>query len=305
MHKKYLTFAQMNGFNVEKNLLHGMVDDVFVTITPSGNLTTYYFSMSCPVATAIEPIRIALKATKLFRNPKIEQKGECINIIVANSNKALRPESMSTLVHTVIGVAKQHNAIANMNCVHCGKITDDIALFNGVVSPVCSGCAREIEELNANYKTSPVFYLTGFIGALLGAAIGSIPWIVVYLNGWIIGILAFLTGMGAFYGYKLFRGPKSRVTALVTIYAVSLLTILGVYFGIIAVMAFLSNVHVTFLIIVDILTTPAYLLEIGLALLIAFSGIVGVRQKVYTYTIPTNARALGKRPATQTNPMFR
>ena len=305
MHKKYLSFAQTKGFNVEKNLIHGLVDDVFVTITPQGNLTTYYFSMSCPVATAVEPIRAALKTTKLFRNPKIEQKGECINIAVANSIKALKPQSMDTLIHTVIGVAKQHNAVANMNCVHCGKITDDIALFNGVVSPVCSGCTREIEELNANYKTSPIFYLTGFIGALLGAAIGAIPWIAVYFAGWIVGILAFLTGMGAFYGYKLFRGPKNRTTALVMIYAVSLLTIIGGYFVIVAITLFLYDAPITLPIIVEVLTAPGSLAEIGIALLLAIGGIVGVRQKVYTYTIPANARALGKRPVAQNNSLFR
>jgi hypothetical protein len=40
-----------------------------------------------------------------------------------------------------------------------------------------------VEEENANFDSLPNNYLKGFLGALLGAAIGGIAWAILYLRG--------------------------------------------------------------------------------------------------------------------------
>ncbi|MDR3278396.1 MAG: hypothetical protein LBT12_06445 [Oscillospiraceae bacterium] len=298
MHRKLREYALSKGYTAEKNLFYGRAGDVYVTASPGTqtSVTLFYFSMSCPVSKAEEPIRAALKELRLFKRPKIEQKGSYITVLIANTGKALREESLDALIKTVIDTAKQNGVTPNTHCVQCAKETNDIALFNGAACPVCADCVRDIDELNRNSGTSPVFYLTGLIGAALGAAIGAIPWIIAYTMGWILGILAFVIGMGAFYGYKLFKGPRNRAVALVTIYAVSLFAVLAFY-GVIAFFALVALGEVTSLVnIVQTLTSDvSVLLEILLALVLALAGIVGVNKKIATYTIPRNARVIARR----------
>jgi hypothetical protein len=293
---KYLTqFAEARGFSQEANTLYGPVGDVYVTITAAGNVTAFYFSMSCPVTKANDSIRTALRASGLYRNLRVVQKSDSIVVSVQSTAKALRTDAIDSLMATVIDTAKRANVKPNVTCVHCGKETNDISLFNGVVCPVCAECVSDIQELNSSYRTSPLFYLTGIIGALIGSAIGAIPWIIAYWRGWILGILAFVIGLGSFYGYKLFHGPRSRRAALVTVYATSLLTVLGVYVGIAiyALKEYYALVNVSNILLV--LSDASTIFEIVIALVLAVLGIIGVNSRVYTYTIPRNARFITRR----------
>ena len=54
-------------------------------------------------------------------------------------------------------------------------------------------------------------YITGIIGAVIGGAIASLPWVLVYVYGnMIVAILAVLIALGAFYGYKLVKGKMGK-----------------------------------------------------------------------------------------------
>ncbi|MBR2289530.1 MAG: hypothetical protein IJ867_02725 [Clostridia bacterium] len=76
-------------------------------------------------------------------------------------------------------------------------------------------------------------YLTGLIGAVVGAIIATIPWVLVYVYlQYILSVLAMLVAFGAFYGYKIGKGKMGKgVTAIVVI--VSLLAIVGATLGVI------------------------------------------------------------------------
>ena len=54
-------------------------------------------------------------------------------------------------------------------------------------------------------------YLTGIIGAIIGGAIATIPWVLAYVYGNVmLSLLAVLIGAGEFYGYKIFRGKIDK-----------------------------------------------------------------------------------------------
>jgi len=75
-------------------------------------------------------------------------------------------------------------------------------------------------------------YFTGFIGALLGAVVGTIPWILVAVFADLyVGWLGFLIGWASLFGYKLLKGVKKRGYALTIIFACSILCILLAQFG--------------------------------------------------------------------------
>lgn len=61
-------------------------------------------------------------------------------------------------------------------------------------------------------------YITGFIGALLGGLIASLPWIICYVFlEMILSVLAIPIALGAFYGYKLFRGPQNKAAIVIVV----------------------------------------------------------------------------------------
>ena len=70
----------------------------------------------------------------------------------------------------------------------------------------------------------------GFIGAILGGLVASIPWILVYAYGNImISALAIFIAVGVFYGYKLFGGKITKslpITLIVISILVDIFTIL-------------------------------------------------------------------------------
>lgn len=76
-----------------------------------------------------------------------------------------------------------------------------------------------------NKKTN---YITGILGAILGAAIASIPWILTYVYGnMILSLLAVIIGAGAFYGYKLCKGKiDTKLPMIIMIISIVVVTII-------------------------------------------------------------------------------
>jgi hypothetical protein len=301
MEAKLLQFAQSKRFTAENRFIYGIYDDVYITITPLGNILQLYFSMSCPVVKAEEPLKQALKGIKGVKSPKIIQKSDAIVLTLGKTRKLLETDTLNAVITAVISAAKKANVVPNVNCVHCGKRTDDVAIFREAACPVCSGCVRAIEEDNRSYTSSPISYITGIIGAVVGALIGAIPWVIISYFGWVLSILASLIALCSFYGYKLFRGPKKRAAAGVIIYASSIFMSIASF--IISVFVILS-IYVGEIVPVDefLRWLPSYLQDVSvirdLLIVLVFSilGIAGIHKKIATYTIPKDARPIGRRP---------
>lgn len=76
-------------------------------------------------------------------------------------------------------------------------------------------------------KNNKGSYLTGIIGAIIGGAIATIPWVLVYVyGGMMLSILAALIAAGEFYGYKICKGKiNKKLPAILMILAVIIVTI--------------------------------------------------------------------------------
>ena len=80
-------------------------------------------------------------------------------------------------------------------------------------------------------------YIIGTIGALIGAFIGAIPWILMYVYGnTIYALLSILIVVGSFYGYKLTKAKIDKklpvilsITSFVSITVTTLIIIPIVY----------------------------------------------------------------------------
>lgn len=90
-------------------------------------------------------------------------------------------------------------------------------------------------------------YVLGCIGALLGAFIGTVPWILIYVFGnMMIAIVSVLIAIGSYWGYKLTRATIDKKLPII-ITVSSLIAITVATFGIIPVIIFKQeNIDVTF-----------------------------------------------------------
>ena len=82
--------------------------------------------------------------------------------------------------------------------------------------------AKEIKNSDNKKVETSGNYFTGIIGAIIGGAIGAVPWIIAYIYGnMMIALLAILIAGGAYYGYKLFKGKiTKKVTIIITIISI-------------------------------------------------------------------------------------
>lgn len=76
-------------------------------------------------------------------------------------------------------------------------------------------------------KTQKGSYLAGIIGAIIGGAIASIPWILTYVYGnMMFSILAALIAAGEFYGYKIAKGKMDKkLTTIIMVVAIIIVAI--------------------------------------------------------------------------------
>ncbi|MBQ2938135.1 MAG: hypothetical protein IJE05_04595 [Clostridia bacterium] len=83
-----------------------------------------------------------------------------------------------------------------------------------------------MEEENV-IKTNKESYITGIIGAVIGGAIGAIPWVLAYVyGGMMLSILATLIAAGEFYGYKIAKGKMNKsLPIIIMVLAIIIVTI--------------------------------------------------------------------------------
>lgn len=122
-------------------------------------------------------------------------------------------------------------------CAECGQPIEKGTwkLIDGVVYPLHKDCAIQlrntlIEEHETEMAEQKGSYLMGFIGAILGAAIGAALWAGVYYMGYMASIVGFVIGILAERGYNLFKGKKGGLKVAILI----VLVIAGVAVGTLA-----------------------------------------------------------------------
>ncbi|MDR1388611.1 MAG: hypothetical protein LBJ31_01355 [Treponema sp.] len=96
------------------------------------------------------------------------------------------------------------------------NIPDGYYNYNGEIVPVCTGCIDKINLLNEETKSPNLkSYITGSIGALTGALIGSAVWIIVGLVGFYASIGGVAISYASFTGYTKLGGKSNKASILI------------------------------------------------------------------------------------------
>lgn len=183
--------------------------------------------VSNALATAIQPrqkelgIRYSIQSSTLIQFQK------------AVIMKLPTTTQLQDLVQALALILSDAGVTPPTQCAFCNLDgSDDKATINGIKVSAHHDCkTKAIEETSTaqaqNDSREPEL-LKGTVGALFGAMIGSIPWILVdWFVGFYAGILGILIGTSALFFYKKFGGKVVKATRTIIIVA----TLLGVLFA--------------------------------------------------------------------------
>ncbi len=80
---------------------------------------------------------------------------------------------------------------------------------------------QELDTSKEAFDNEKKNYGVGFIGALVGGLVATLPWILVqHFTGFLASALGLLIGMGAYKGYKIFGGRDGKATLWMVIFVV-------------------------------------------------------------------------------------
>ena len=125
-------------------------------------------------------------------------------------------------------------------------------------------------------------YLKGIIGALIGALIATIPWILLYIYGSAMtSIFAFLVGLGALKGYQvkgLVDNKLPMIITIVSLVAISIATLVIIP----SIMLLQQGINVSGLVVLYSYSPFISLLlkDYAIAVIFTFLGLRGVMYKI-------------------------
>ena len=159
---------------------------------------------------------------RLFKELKREMPKGCRLLAAPNASyrllcngRALRrcTRSLSSVLNSLTRGLRRAGAAPSDVCPICRQGgCDAYADVSGytAVHRSCVEAMLEDRRSKAERSLTSGSYVTGFIGALLGGLVACVPTLLAYWAGWLVGYLYMLIPLGAYYGYKLFRGKMNR-----------------------------------------------------------------------------------------------
>ncbi|MCH4888493.1 hypothetical protein EZV73_12950 [Acidaminobacter sp. JC074] len=136
----------------------------------------------------------------------------------------LSSEEVGNYISDIVDVLNEHLIPAYYECELCKETNLDsetnIIKINNRILRAHNTCYEYLlNKVNEKEEMPEGNYVSGIFGGLIFGALGTIPWILAGLFGWIISLLGMVIGLSANYGYNRFGGKqgKSKASILISI----------------------------------------------------------------------------------------
>jgi hypothetical protein len=210
-------FSEKHGLQTDKKQIWGQYKGYQFTIGQySGdNILTVFTSLAFEDTAEeqkLDSILEGLKAAKEIKDYK--NNGSSLSI---TKTKAFGQVSVEELEYLLDRLANEFSKIgARPACFNCNNEGEkDFACYNGVVMTMCDTCYASISEnLNqaqGEYEIKSSNYLSGAVGAILGALLGSVLWVVIGMIGYIASIAGLAISAASTKGYMLLNGKMTKL----------------------------------------------------------------------------------------------
>lgn len=227
--------AKEYGMNVDKGVGYGILGNWNATLCEGSGFKQIIFATSIPDPAkdvALQHRLMDSAIRKAYRLVDVKYSDKFIQVVFRDGPGTMK--KIREFLDFYLPLLEDAGAVKANICPECGcEITSGVwKLIGGSVYYMHIPCADKVcrdimtrDEQQKQERTGN--YLTGLIGALLGAAVGSVLWAVVLYFGYVASIIGFVIGFLAEKGYNLFRGKQGKGKIAILIIAV----ILGVLVG--------------------------------------------------------------------------
>lgn len=159
--------------------------------------------------------------------------------------KSSNKDKIKEVLEDISGYTAEKYPEAKIQCYgkDCTEDTNiDIYEVNGVPIPMCEKCAKELEKdlekANIEEEAAPGNYLRGFLGAALFSIPGILVSFIFIMLGKIAAIAGFVYYLLAHKGYLWAKGKYDKIGVLIISVTSLLFVVIGTYISVVADIAF-------------------------------------------------------------------
>ncbi len=227
--------AQQHGLNISSGVAYGSLHGYATTLSEGSGYkridiaTTFAQSEQ---ANALQAAVNAVDVSRTYRVQTLQIGPRCISIVFTDNPGTMK--KIEEFIQWFYPLLAQNGA-ANANiCSECGgdAAAGGWYLINGIAYHFHDSCAQNVqnqisssEEQRQQEDTGS--YLQGALGALVGAALGSVVWAIILYAGYVASIVGLLIGWLAEKGYNLLHGKQGKGKVAILIIAIILGVVLG------------------------------------------------------------------------------
>lgn len=288
--------AEENGMKVAKGVAYGSLRGYAATLSEGSGYKQIVITTKFAQVEKLDALQAQVNSRNITRELRVRNLSMAPNgiHIVFNDN----PGTMAKIrefIDWFFPMLDEAEASKVDICSECGMpITSGCwKLIDGIAFHMHDACARrtldnisheEQERKNADEGN----YLTGAVGALLGASLGAVVWAIVLNLGYVASLVGLLIGWLAEKGYTLLKGKQGKAKIAILVLAIIFAVILGTFGADVLTLVQMINDNETYLTMGDIPAAIVMLLteneeyrtgvlaNIGQGLLFAGLGVIGI-----------------------------
>lgn len=202
--------AGMPGWNESDGVIYGPKDGFAFCVVRHQGLGAFVTALlagteAVSMDTVVDFVRANKETYRLYGKPKMSEIS--ITIELNKTFGVAKAEDVINFLPLFASFLKENGL--KPGCVGCNK--EGLFDFYSVEDTflcLCDDCAAAMseekdEEIQLSSQGSRV---SGVIGAFLGGLVGTIPWIILGLLGYVASLGGLAISFASFYGYKLLKG---------------------------------------------------------------------------------------------------
>lgn len=227
--------AKQYGMHVDKGVAYGSLGGYFATLSEGAGYKKIVFTTAISDPVKRNELQTVLNGRNLkkdFRVTDLKIAPKCILIVFHDDPGTMK--KIYAFLQYFLPLLDEMEATPVNICLQCDCEVENGChkLINGIAFYMHRSCAdkvcREISEDEQVQKANATgSYVTGLIGALLGAAIGGVLWAVVMYFGYMASIIGLAIGILAERGYALLKGKQGKGKIAILVLAVIFGVIIG------------------------------------------------------------------------------
>lgn len=234
------TYAKENGYTMLEDCIYKEIDGFLTTLKldmQSGGLWLFVSYFADEQKSSFFPVQVFLdESKKPYRFTQYNYSPVSLSILFPINKKGM--QQLNDFIPLLTQQLRHNGFTGADTCSHCGKplgIEKRIAVMGAAVGAIHQNCYYEVSSKFDNDIQAQAFeekhYGAGAMGALLGGLVAAIPWILVFMWGYISGWLALLIAWGANFGYTKAGGKNGRGKAPILILIVLFCVLLAQFVG--------------------------------------------------------------------------